>query len=94
MDNHLALVNPFYRMDIDAENPHPAMVNYCEHCHAEIDDDYLFGGNGFLFPLDDDLLEKGLLRHIVSPFKCKAGYVLSEDYWEGARVVKIAEGQE
>lgn len=88
---HLAMVNPFFRKDIDESNPEPTMLNYCEHCWGEIDDDFLFGPHNFLFPVDDEPFEKGLLRHIATPFECRAKYVVSEDFWENGRTIKISQ---
>lgn len=86
---HLVFVNPFCRVPRES-NPTPeTMVNHCEYCQAEIDNEYLFGHRNFLFPLDDEPFEKGLLRRVVTPFAAQAGYVLVEDLWEGARSVEI-----
>ena len=88
---HLAMVNPFFRMDVDDSNPKPTMLNYCEYCGGEIDENYLFGPQNFLFPLDDEPFEKGLLRHVVAPFAANARYVLTEDLWEHGRTVEISQ---
>jgi hypothetical protein len=70
------------------------MANHCEYCQAEIDNEYLFGPRNFLFPLDDEPFEKGLLRRVVTPFAAQASYVLVEDLWEGARTVEIRDDRD
>jgi hypothetical protein len=86
---HLVFVNPFCRVPDESAPAHSVMVNHCEHCQAEIDNEYLYGPRNFLNPLDDEQFENGLLRRVVTPFAAQAGYVLVEDMWEGARTVEI-----
>lgn len=86
----LTFINPFYSLDRDSIAPDKIFLNHCEFCHAKFEEDYLYGGNSLLFPMEDqEKLDKGLLRQVLAPFDCRANYTMGEDDWIGTRIAVI-----
>lgn len=90
LEYQLLFINPFYFLDEDPISPNKIFLNHCEFCHSKFEEDYLYGGNSLLFPMEDqEMLDKGLLRHVFAPFDCRASYTWSEDDWIGTRIARI-----
>lgn len=89
LDYQLTFINPFYYPDSDSLWHEDVYLNHCEHCGQKFEEDYLLGGNSFMFPMGQADPGNGLLRHVIGPVECRASYMTTDEFSSETRIVRI-----